>query len=115
MKKKNMNKVLSLALAAVMTSSLVAGCGSQASTGSNESTGSAAGTEVAADNGEKEVTLTLGIWPEDTLTDDIEMHEGFVEQMKEKDPNVTCVPAYYKYATDTALPFLKHGLLNHRN
>ena len=109
MKKKNMNKVLSLALAAVMTSSLVAGCGSQASTGSNESTGSAAGTEVAADNGEKEVTLTLGIWPEDTLTDDIEMHEGFVEQMKEKDPNVTCVPAYYKYATDTFMPLVESG------
>ncbi|WP_419577046.1 ABC transporter substrate-binding protein [Roseburia hominis] len=109
MKKRNMNKVLSLALAAVMTSSLVAGCGSQASTGSNESTGSAAGTEVAADNGEKEVTLTLGIWPEDTLTDDIEMHEGFVEQMKEKDPNVTCVPAYYKYATDTFMPLVESG------
>lgn len=41
----------------------------------------------------EEITVTLGIWPEDTLTDEIAMHEGFLEKMKEVRPDVTYVPA----------------------
>nr|MCR4695119.1 extracellular solute-binding protein [Pseudobutyrivibrio sp.] len=55
------------------------------------------------------VTITLGIWPEDTLTDDIAMHEGFVEKMAEAHPEVECVPAYYKYSTDTFMPMVESG------
>lgn len=68
-------------------------------------------TSVAASDdadGEK-ITVTLGIWPEDTLEDQIEMHEGFVERMKEIDPNVEFVPAYYKYATETFMPMVEAG------
>ncbi len=53
--------------------------------------------------------VTLGIWPEDTLTDEIAMHEGFLEKMKEVRPDVTYVPAYYKYSTDTFMPMVEAG------
>ncbi len=65
-----------------------------------------AGAAYAED---EKVTLTLGIWPEDTLEADIAMHEGFVEKLAEKDPNVEVVPAYYKYATDTFMPMVEAG------
>lgn len=65
-------------------------------------------TMAFADDGEK-VTVTLGIWPEDTLEDQIAMHEGFVEKMKEIDPDVEFVPAYYKYATETFMPMVEAG------
>lgn len=58
---------------------------------------------------EEKTTVTLGIWPEDTLEDQIEMHEGFVERMKEIDPDVEFVPAYYKYATETFMPMVEAG------
>ncbi len=58
---------------------------------------------------DEEVTLTLGIWPEDTLEGDIAMHEGYVEKMAEIDPNVTVVPSYYKYSTDTFMPMVEAG------
>lgn len=59
--------------------------------------------------GAADITVTLGIWPEDTLTDQIEMHEGFVEKMKELRPDVTYEPAYYKYSTDTFMPMVEAG------
>ncbi|MDO4306378.1 MAG: extracellular solute-binding protein [Eubacteriales bacterium] len=86
--KKLMKKVLCAALTAAMA----VGCT----------------VPVLAEEGEK-VTVTLGIWPEDTLEDQIEMHEGFVERMKEIDPNVEFVPAYYKYATETFMPMVEAG------
>nr|WP_298513589.1 extracellular solute-binding protein [uncultured Marvinbryantia sp.] len=57
----------------------------------------------------EEITVTLGIWPEDTLTDEIAMHEGFLEKMQEVRPDVTYVPAYYKYSTDTFMPMVEAG------
>lgn len=86
--KKMMKKVLCAALTAAMA----VGCT----------------VPVFAEEGEK-VTVTLGIWPEDTLEDQIEMHEGFVEKMKEIDPDVEFVPAYYKYATETFMPMVEAG------
>lgn len=63
----------------------------------------AVGCTVPAAADDKKVTVTLGIWPEDTLGDEIKMYEGFVEKMKEIDPDVEFVPAYYKYSTETLL------------
>ncbi|MDO5345500.1 MAG: extracellular solute-binding protein [Lachnospiraceae bacterium] len=54
-----------------------------------------------------DITVNLGIWPEDTLTDEITMHEGFLEKMKELRPDVEYVPAYYKYSTDTFMPMVE--------
>jgi ABC-type glycerol-3-phosphate transport system substrate-binding protein len=47
------------------------------------------------------VVVKLGIWPEDTMTGDIELHKKYVAKMKELYPNVEIQPATYKYATDT--------------
>ena len=57
------------------------------------------------------ITIKLGVWPEDTLKDDIKMHEGFVKTYNAKYPNVKLVPAYYKYATDTFVPLAESGNL----
>lgn len=117
MKKKNIKRLLSVSLATMMTVSMLAGCGtSPASTeGSTEpvkqSEASKATSEAPEEKDKKleEVSITLGIWPEDTLVDDIAMHEGYVGTMNELHPNVTCVPAYYKYSTDTFLPMVESG------
>lgn len=85
--KKLMKKVLCTALTAAM----------------------AVGCTVPVFAEDEKVTVTLGIWPEDTLADQIEMHEGFVEKMKEIDPNVEFVPAYYKYSTETFMPMVEAG------
>ncbi len=117
-----MKKLLSMLLCTALTVGMLAGCGSQAAapaeglsasatTASEEKektdTDEAAKAETAS--GDEQIEITLGIWPEDTLTDDIAMHEGFVEKMKELHPNVTCTPAYYKYATDTFMPMVEAG------
>ncbi len=57
------------------------------------------------------VTVKLGIWPEDTLAGDIAMHQGFVKEFNATYPNVTIVPAYYKYATDTFVSLAETGQL----
>lgn len=110
---KKMGRFLSLALATAMTMSMVAGCGDKAkddnNTNNNASNTESAGTEAANNGTEKSVTLTLGIWPEDTLTDDIAVHEGYVEKMAELHPEVECVPSYYKYSTDTFMPLVESG------
>lgn len=111
MKTKTMKRFFSLLLGLSMTASLLTGCGGGDNTttskdGNGETEQSDEGNKKAA---EKAVTLTLGIWPEDTLTDDIAMHEGFVEEMGKLHPEVECVPAYYKYSTDTFMPMVESG------
>lgn len=99
-------KLISLLLCMTMAASMLAGCGSSKETASAESetkqeeTETEETEEAVTPAEDEEVTITLGIWPEDTLTDDIAVHEGYVETMKSLHPNVTCVPAYYKYSTD---------------
>jgi len=53
--------------------------------------------------------LTLGIWPEATLTNEIAMHEGYVKTFATDHPNVTVVPDYYFYAVDTFVPMAEAG------
>ena len=59
----------------------------------------------------EKVTLKLGIWPEDTMTDEIKLHEGYVETFNATHTNVEVVPAYYKYATDTFVSLAESGSL----
>ena len=77
MKKKLISAMLCMAMTASM---ILTGCG-----GGNNSTPSDTSkneaTNPTQDDGTEEVTLTLGIWPEDTLTDDIKVFEGYVETM----------------------------------
>ena len=60
---------------------------------------------------EEQIELTLGIWPEETLTAEIELHKQYVEQFEKTHPNVKVVPAYYKYAVDTFVPKAEAGTL----
>lgn len=113
-------KLLVTLLTAAMVIGTLAGCTSQKTETSATQSGTEAQKETkpapaeGAETGETAaadgpVTLTLGIWPEDTLVEDIAVHEGFVAKMAELHPNVTCVPAYYKYATDTFMPMVEAG------
>jgi ABC-type glycerol-3-phosphate transport system substrate-binding protein len=63
-------------------------------------------TEAASD---KSIELTLGIWPEETNTDAIALHEGYVSEFTATHPDVTVVPAHYLYEVDTFTPLAKAG------
>lgn len=98
-----MKRLLCLLLSLVMIMSLTVGCG-------KETTEDATSTPPSSPTPEPEkVVLKLGIWPEPTLTDDIAVHEGYVERFNELYPNVEVVPAHYKYATDTFVPMAEAG------
>lgn len=108
-----------MVLVATMAANLMVGCQkAEKQDGKNNNT-NATSTEVSdnstTDTVKKEepkvepVTVTLGIWPEDTLTEDIKVYEGYVETLKTTNPNVTYKPAYYKYAADTFMPLVQSG------
>ncbi|MDF2484134.1 MAG: extracellular solute-binding protein family 1 [Herbinix sp.] len=115
---KKMKKILSLLLCVMLSMSLLAACGTKKeettdvpadTTKTTDDTKEADPTEapVVAEN----IQLSLGIWPEDTLTADIEMHNGYVKTFNATHPNVEVVPSYYKYATDTFVPLAESGNL----
>lgn len=81
----------------------------QESSSTQESKADKEETKSEATDSQPEITIRLGIWPEDTLTEEIAVHEGYVETMKELHPNVTVVPSYYKYATETFMPMVEAG------
>ena len=124
MKKSTIKKVLGIMCSITVAASMLAGCGNdttasapaedtakeaEAEAPKEEAKTEDAAEEAPAPEEAEEIEVTLGIWPEDTLADDIAMHEGFVEKMKTMDPNVTYTPAYYKYATDTFMPMVESG------
>ncbi|NLM75489.1 MAG: extracellular solute-binding protein [Clostridiaceae bacterium] len=104
---KKMKRLLCLLLSLVMIMSLTVGCGKE-TTEDATSTPQSQDTSSPTPEPEK-VVLKLGIWPEPTLTDDIAVHEGYVERFNELYPNVEVVPAHYKYATDTFVPMAEAG------
>jgi len=102
MKKKN----LILTVALLLTMCMAVACAAPAATPTaapavTEAPTQAPAAATAAPTEAPKVTLKLGIWPEDTMTDEIKLHEGYVKTFSETHPNVEVVPAYYKYATDT--------------
>ncbi len=116
---KKMTRLLSLILCMVMVTTMLSACAKKEETVDSKPQDSAAPTTAAtataaptqaAEPAEK-IQLTLGIWPEDTLTADIEMHQGYVKTFNATHPNVEVVPAYYKYATDTFVPLAESGNL----
>lgn len=111
-------KVIGLLLCLVLVIGMMSACKKEeavtdtsdtADTADNSSDTDKAPTK-AADSGEK-IQLKLGIWPEDTKTADIELHEGYVKTFNATHPNVEVVPKYYKYATDTFVPLAESGNL----
>jgi len=114
-----MKKTISFLLCMLMVVSLVTACKSKDVNKTGESNDpktitdskdDTEGTTVPTDDG-KPIEIALGIWPEDTDTAAIELHEGFVKTFKETHPNVTVKPAYYKYAVDTFVPLAESGEL----
>lgn len=107
-----MKKLIALSLCLVMGVFALAGCAGQDSTPAESQAPdeSSVPAESAAPVDEA-VTLDLGIWPEDSLTDDIVMHEAWVEEFTATHPNVEVVPDYYKYATDTFVSLAESGNL----
>lgn len=101
-------KKMCLAMCLVLTVGLLAGCGKSDTKATNEPKTEA---ETTTDTASEKVTLKLGIWPEDTLTDDIKLHEGYVKTFNASHPDVEVVPAYYKYATDTFVSLAESGNL----
>lgn len=74
------------------------------------------GTLSAGGSGEQSakkemVVLKLGIWPEETMTGDIELHKEYVKRFQQKYPNVKVVPQHYKYSVDTFVPLAESGQL----
>lgn len=116
---KKSKKLLSMVLVATMAANLMVGCQkNEKQDGNNNNTnatstetGDNSTTDTVKENEPKAepVTVTLGIWPEDTLTEDIKVYEGYVDTLKATNPNVTYKPAYYKYAADTFMPMVQSG------
>jgi ABC-type glycerol-3-phosphate transport system substrate-binding protein len=120
-KMKKMKKIISLLLCCILAMSLLAACKKEAETtgdvpadtNSTETTPEAEATVAPTQAAEpaETIQLTLGIWPEDTLTADVELHNQYVKTFNATHPNVEVVPSYYKYATDTFVPMAEAGNL----
>ena len=95
-------RIALVALCLLLVVSVFAGC---------KTTGEGQTAENDKYDPNAEVEVSLGIWPEDTMTDDIAMHEGFVAKLKETNPNITYKPANYKYATDSFVALAEGGNL----
>lgn len=88
-----MRKVLSMILAAAMVLGMVVCAGAQQARADGESG-----------------SITLGIWPEDTQTEAIAVHENtYVPAFNELHPDVEAIPAYYKYSPDTYVALATAG------
>ena len=88
-----MRKVLSMILAAAMVLGMVVCAGAQQAKADGESG-----------------SITLGIWPEDTQTEAIAVHENtYVPAFNELRPDVEAIPAYYKYSPDTYVALATAG------
>lgn len=88
-------RLLSLALVAALSVTMLAGCGSSGSKEKSEEKG--------------KTTITLGIWPGDDLAENIPMFEGYQKTMKETHPDIVVEPAPYTYATDTFVSMAQSG------
>lgn len=120
---KKMRKLVSILLCLLLVVSMFAACGgkdtpkdptgNEAEDNTPEPTKKAEETDPtdAPVEEPEEFELPLGIWPEDTLTAEIELHNGYVEKFNETHSNVTVVPAYYRYAVDTFVPLAESGKL----
>ena len=119
---KRMKKMITIMLCLLFAVSMLAACKKEEKNEKTDGSGTTKAPEVdTTDTAKKEGSektaeakpfdLTLGIWPEETLTAEIELHNGYVEEFKKTHPNVNVVPAYYKYAVDTFVPKAEAGTL----
>jgi ABC-type sugar transport system, periplasmic component len=89
--KKNLQKIIAIGLMLSVVG--ITGCG-KSKTASTDSKG--------------QVTVKLGIWPQDGLTDQIEQHKKWAADILKTD-NVKIEPSYYKYAVDSFVSLATAG------
>ena len=107
---KKMKRLVSMLICILLVATTLVGCKKNETSAVGATTEGVTAGEPAAAPAEK-FQIKLGIWPEDTLTDDVKLHEGYVKTFNEKHPNVEVIPAYYKYATDTFVSLAESGNL----
>ena len=114
---KKMKSIVSIMLCLVFIVCLLSACKKDdgAATDSSVDTGSKAEVTKAPDaeatvapTAEK-VELKLGIWPEDTLTEQIEEHKQHVLALNATQPNIDVIPSYYKYSPDNFISMAEAG------
>lgn len=113
---RRMKKLASIFLCLLLVVSMFAACKKEEKNAATDTPNATkAPAEESKENDtpakEEQIELTLGIWPEETLTAEIELHKQYVEQFEKTHPNVKVVPAYYKYAVDTFVPKAEAGTL----
>ena len=94
-----MRKRLSLiVLSAVLAITSLAGC-------------KKAADEPSASGDHKKVTIKIGMWPEDTDTDQIALFNNYKLQCEKKYNWITVEPAHYKYSVESFIPLAESGQL----
>ena len=106
---KNLKKILGLILCLAMVGSMLTACNNNKTNDDKESTDAESGANNESDAEDEEVTIKVGIYPEEGDDENIKLHEGYIEQMKKDHPNVTVEPAPYTYAVDTFVPLAESG------
>lgn len=107
---KKTKRLVSMLMCLLLVATTLVGCKKNETSAVGASTEGVTAAAPAGAPAEK-FQIKLGIWPEDTLTDDVKLHEGYVKTFNEKHPNVEVIPAYYKYATDTFVSLAESGNL----
>lgn len=95
-----MRKLFRLLIILLVMIFVLAGCKNSSSPSS---------TNNQPEQAKKKVVLKLGIWPEDTLTSDVQMFEKWKKEFEAKYPNVEVVPNHYTYSPDTFVPLAEAG------
>lgn len=112
---RKMKKLITLLLCLAMTVAMLSGCAQPQAPAAAPAPAAADPTAAPAEATKapaaEKIQLKLGIWPEDSLVDDVKMHEGFVKKFNEIHPNIEIVPSYYKYQVDTFVPLAESGNL----
>lgn len=117
---KKMQKLVSILICLIFVVGLLSACGkddkkttdtSGAGTGTKATdTDKADSDAVTTDTPTAEkVTLKLGIWPEDTLTEQVEEHKQHVQALNAIKPNIEVIPSYYKYSPDNFISMAEGG------
>lgn len=118
---KKASKVISLLLCVMLVISMMAGCKKNDTTTDSSGDDTSKVTQGAdstnktddtkTEDTQKEVNLKLGIYPEDTDTANIELHEEYIKKFEAMYSGSKVERANYKYATDTFVPLAESGNL----
>lgn len=93
--KNKVKKVIALSAAIAMVCGGLTGCG-----------------ENGKENTENKVSISIGNWPsQETKPKEYETYEGYVNEMKEKYPDIEIIQSDFAYSEDTFLPMAASGQL----